>query len=318
MKATERFRFQPVSFSWVALHPDPKGVVVFIGGAFFGTFPTLFYRYFLRQIFNAGYTVVALPFRFSFRHWSIALDLLQEEKTIRNYLMTLNTGTQLQNSTETLYSDSTKYRWIGHSLGCKYLCLLEILTDSILNPEQSEQLFKQCIQFRQSSYQKILQKSRVINASIQGQSTILIAPDISDTQSAIPKPLAFIAHWLDRLGWGVLPTRKETQCLIDASSLFNLTALISFNRDIIAGSQTDANVEESDVRWFVQQLKKRLHLPLAKELCGKHLEPVGIKIGNYLVDLNPLDKFIKPLSKHQLPSVVQEFLVALRGDRSKE
>jgi hypothetical protein len=42
-----KIRFQPLSFSWVAIHPNPKGVVQFIGGAFFGTFPTVFYRYFL-------------------------------------------------------------------------------------------------------------------------------------------------------------------------------------------------------------------------------------------------------------------------------
>jgi hypothetical protein len=37
------FKFQPVSFSWVAVHPQPKGVVQFIGGTFFGSLPTLFY-----------------------------------------------------------------------------------------------------------------------------------------------------------------------------------------------------------------------------------------------------------------------------------
>jgi hypothetical protein len=318
MNATERFlcRFQPLSFSWVALHPQPKGVIVFIGGAFFGTFPTLFYRYFLQQLFNEGYTIVALPFRFSFRHWSIALELLKEELSIRNLLVALDS--KARKIPESLYADPTKYTWIGHSLGCKYLCLLEILTGAILNQDQSGKNLQKCIQFNSSGLQRVLKKLETMNASIQDQSTILIAPDISDTQSAIPKPLAFIARWLDRLGWGVLPTRKETQCLIDTSSLFNLIALISFNRDTIAGSQTDTNIEESDVRWFVQQLKKRSHLLLAKELCGKHLEPVGVKIGTYLVDLNPLDKFIKPLSKHPLPSVVHEFLVALQGDRSKE
>jgi len=48
------FRFQPLLFSWVALHPKPKGVIQFVGGAFFGSFPTLFYRYFLSQLFEAG------------------------------------------------------------------------------------------------------------------------------------------------------------------------------------------------------------------------------------------------------------------------
>jgi hypothetical protein len=60
--------FQPVSFSWLALHPQPQGVIQFIGGAFFGSLPTLSYRDLLHRLYDAGYTVVAIPFRFSFRH----------------------------------------------------------------------------------------------------------------------------------------------------------------------------------------------------------------------------------------------------------
>ena len=62
------FKFRPISFSWVAIHPNPKGIIQFIGGAFFGTFPTVFYRYFLEELFKQGYTIIALPFKFSFRH----------------------------------------------------------------------------------------------------------------------------------------------------------------------------------------------------------------------------------------------------------
>ncbi|TAE94818.1 MAG: DUF1350 domain-containing protein, partial [Oscillatoriales cyanobacterium] len=80
------FKFQPISFSWVALHPQPKGVIQFIGGTFFGTFPTVFYRDFLKKLFADGYTIVALPFRFSFRHWPIAVSLLQEQEILRKEL----------------------------------------------------------------------------------------------------------------------------------------------------------------------------------------------------------------------------------------
>ncbi|HEY9709264.1 MAG TPA: DUF1350 family protein, partial [Oculatellaceae cyanobacterium] len=65
------FKFIPLSSSWVAIHPKPKGVIQFIGGAFFGSLPTLFYRHFLSKLFANGYTIIALPFRFSFEHWSI-------------------------------------------------------------------------------------------------------------------------------------------------------------------------------------------------------------------------------------------------------
>ncbi|MFM7790795.1 MAG: DUF1350 family protein, partial [Microcystis panniformis] len=48
---TAEFKFIPLQFNWVAINPKPIGVVYFIGGAFFGTFPNLFYRYLLKQVF---------------------------------------------------------------------------------------------------------------------------------------------------------------------------------------------------------------------------------------------------------------------------
>jgi hypothetical protein len=48
------------------------------------------------------------------------------------------------------------------------------------------------------------------------------------------------------------------------------------------------------------------------ELKGKHLEPLGVKIGKYIVDLNPLDKFIELLSGRLLERYAAEFLVQLR------
>jgi hypothetical protein len=80
---SKSFKFQPVSFSWVAVHPQPKGVVQFLGGTFLGSLPTLFYRYFLQQLFEEGYTVVSLPFRFTFRHWPLAIGLLKEQQILR-------------------------------------------------------------------------------------------------------------------------------------------------------------------------------------------------------------------------------------------
>src|SRR5689334_8122940 len=109
----ENLKFVPLSFSWVAIHPEPKGVIQFIGGAFFGTFPTLFYRYFFEKLYEEGYTIIALPFRFSFRHWQIAISLLKEQETLQKELLKI--------TCDPLYRDNTKYFWIGHSLGCKYI-----------------------------------------------------------------------------------------------------------------------------------------------------------------------------------------------------
>lgn len=288
-----QLRFEPVSFSWVALHPQPKGVLQFIGGAFFGSLPTLFYRYLLRQLFEAGYTLIVFPFRFSFRHWSIALSLLEEQRRLRPILQVM--ASQAGYKTE-LYSQPSSYAWIGHSLGCKYIALLELLSGHDWQADIAD-----CIDAKTLQYLAM----RLPQAeAIRGQPSLLMAPDISDTESAIPiKP---IARWLDHMGWGAKPTRRQTKNLIKRSRLFRLTAMISFDRDSIAGSVLDQEEEKSDVLWLVRQLQPAGLLN--REIPGKHLEPIGIQLGRYLVDLNPLDKFIKPLSDRQLEQVALELL----------
>ncbi|MBW3587485.1 MAG: DUF1350 family protein, partial [Cyanobacteria bacterium 0813] len=221
------FKFQPVSFSWVAVHPQPKGVVQFIGGTFFGSLPTLFYRYFLQQLFEEGYTVVALPFRFTFRHWPIAIGLLKEQEILRTELTEI--AQRLGYESE-IYQEPSSYFWVGHSLGCKYIALLEFLSDdrypNIVN--------KFCDRPDYERIQRLIENLGIDRPSIKGQPSLLIAPDISNTESAIP--VRSLAKLLDKFRLGVLPTREQTQCFIANSSLFNLTAIISFERDDIAGS----------------------------------------------------------------------------------
>ncbi|AFY32586.1 DUF1350 family protein [Calothrix sp. PCC 7507] len=302
-----QFKFRPISSSWVAIHPQPKGVVQFIGGAFFGTFPTVFYRYFLSKIFAQGYTIVALPFRFSFRHWPIAIDLFKEQNILAEEIPKIAEKLNYQFD---IYQNKKKYFWIGHSLGCKYITLLEFLSGD----KWKEILADSCASYQQfQSIENSIDFLSISKVSIKGQASLLIAPDISDTESAIPQPLAFVAHFLDRFTIGVLPTRKQTQFFIDKSSLFNLTGLISFNQDTIAGSEKDEckdekNRNNSDVAWLMSQLRQRKFSLLHQELPGKHLEPVGVQIGNYIVDLNLLDKFIKPISSRKLESLTLKFL----------
>jgi Protein of unknown function (DUF1350) len=297
------FRFSPVSFSWVAVHPEPKGVIQFIGGAFFGTFPTVFYRYFLQALFEEGYTIIALPFRFSFRHWNVAIGLLEEQEVLRKELSAITDNS--------FYQDKANYFWLGHSLGCKYIALLEFLSG-----EHWQQITESC-PGKQSGHQieAILDSAGLESASILSQPSLLVAPDISNTESAIP--IKAIAYFLDRVGLGVLPTRKQTQYFIERSQLFNLTALISFDKDTIAGSVMDQDKsqqiqENSDVLWLFQQLQTRKLPILHIELQGKHLEPLGVKIGKYIVDLNPFDKFIALGRSRLLEHHTVEFLVQLR------
>jgi hypothetical protein len=307
------FRFSPVASSWIAIHPQPKGVIQFIGGAFFGTFPTIFYRYFLQTLFEAGYTIVALPFRFSFRHWEIAIELLREQQILRHELIEIANKLDYAHD---LYQEDKNYYWLGHSLGCKYIALLEFLSGERWQQIASNCLGKDAVR----QIESIVASASMESASILDQPSLLIAPNIGDTASAIPVPA--IANLLDRVGWGVRPSRIQTQCSIENSRLFNLTASISFDRDTIAGSQDDEFQKikarnNSDVGWLIGQLKNRKFPILHQELSGKHLEPLGIRIGNYVVDLNPFDKFIAPLKSRQLEHYVLKFIDALEHRSTK-
>jgi len=303
------FKFQPISFSWVAIHPEPKGVIQFMGGAFFGTFPTVFYRYFLSKLFEEGYTIIAFPFRFSFRHWSIAASLFVEQNVLQTEIIEVSKRLGYKNQ---IYLDKSRYFWVGHSLGCKYIALLEFLSS-----ERWQDLVQECTTQKEAQrietvIQSITQGDKI---SIKGQSSLLIAPDISDTESAVP--VRSVAHLLDNAGLGVLPTRKQTQCFIERSNLFNLTALISFKKDSVAGNKQDKFrskeiQENSDLLWFIQQLDSCKPPLLHQELPGKHLEPVGIKLGQFIVDFNVFDKFMKSLSCRFLEGVVIKLLDGLK------
>jgi Protein of unknown function (DUF1350) len=299
-------RFKPLSFSWVALHPKPQGVIRFIGGAFFGSFPTLFYRDLLDHLYQAGYTIIGMPFRFSFRHWAIAGGLFSEQRRLR--VMLIDEAQHLGYATE-VYKEDKNYIWVGHSLGCKYIALLEFLSD----PNRDKTLQTVLGQKASASITESLDRvTRAQTISIQDQASLLIAPDISDTESAIP--VRAIARLLDRLKWGVLPTRHQTQTLIRKSDLFNLTALISFNQDNIAGNPSHPNMgrhpgKESDVNWFIDQLNRKTLTPLAQELPGKHLEPLGIQVGH--VVFNPFSHPKISVNQRSVEIIVMTFIQKL-------
>lgn len=301
-------KFTPMSYSWVALHPQPRGIIQFIGGAFFGSLPTIFYRYFLSKIYAQGYSIIALPFRFSFQHWPIAIGLLKEQSILAKAMPELAQKLGYKN---TIYTDPSKYFWVGHSLGCKYIVLLEFLSED----GWQDKLRKYVSSREVEKVERIFHQIHPRRTTILNQHSLLIAPDISDTNSAIP--VAALTKLIERIGLGVKPNRKQTQSLIQNSDLFNFISMISFAKDTVAGSITDRDKSQyiqadSDVLWFVNTLQNRRLLD--QEILGKHLEPVGIKIGNYIVDLNPLDKFIQPISRRCLEQIAIHLLDKNTGD----
>ena len=315
-KLEPNFKFTPLSFSWVAIHPKPKGVIQFIGGALFGSFPTVFYHYFLKKLYKAGYTIIVLPFRFTFDHWSVSLQLLREHYVLRQALIeqVINLGYDPE-----VYLKDANYRWVGHSLGCKYIMLLELLsgfelpqTEELIqfnslwetikpnlpdsNEEQVvkvesqieklkdkvENIYNEWLKIKQNIEALVGHDVDLTGLFLRDESSLLIAPDISDTDSAIP--IETVAKLADRLGIGVKPTKRQTQILIQNSGLFSLTSILAFGKDMIAGN-LDNSIGDSDVAWLVKNLKSRLGDDKVKELKNAyHLEPHGRQVDRYVFD----------------------------------
>lgn len=276
MTQSSKFRFTPLNFSWVALHPEPIGVIYYIGGAFFGTFPTIFYRHLLKSLFEQGYTIVAIPYRFTFRHWSVAVGIAKDQSIIQEILVN---EAKHRSYEYKIYEEDQQLKsgnlfWLGHSLGCKYIALLELLTSLAKNNcnKQSSirSSFGDCIPIEeQSRLEAALSDVDLEQISIRNQSSILMAPAIEGLEGAIPPlrnpRLVGIKKILNRIGIKVEPSRKETFCLIQRSQLFNLTSLIFFRKDTRVAAPT--------VRWLLDNLAQRL--VQEKELKGKHLAPLG-------------------------------------------
>lgn len=247
-----RATYRCVSGAFVAENPRQRGVIEFYGGAFFELLPQVSYDYLLQGLFNYGYTIIAVPFQFSLDHIKVAVNLIDKRDAIR---AALNLPPSCR---------EFPHFWLGHSVGCKIISLLEVLTNV---PKRT---------------------------GITNEPSLLMAPDIADTSGTVPWPFWRI---LDLLGQGVSPTKAQTQNLIDArTDLFTLAGIVSFADDDIAGNAegTLPKNGDSDVKWFVDELEdrdaeRRRDLFLHKELPGGHLAPIGFRFGPWLVEAQPGD-----------------------------
>ncbi|MCC5608878.1 DUF1350 family protein [Nostoc sp. CHAB 5834] len=296
VNANLKLRFKPVSHSWVALHPQPKGVIQFIAGAFFGTFgPMIFYRYLLQCLYEQGYTIILLPFNFTFNHYVEAGFLMREQYEILPEIVRMSSVAGYDYEA---YLDDKNFSWIGHSLGCKYISLLEGFTALPSEPQDREKFIRNLLSYTSDESQiksviadiniifeelkrKIVEDRKLIysyvgreikinSLFIKGQVSVLLAPAIADTGSAI-RP-QFLADIIDNLGWGVKPTVEETRNLIKDSGLFNIMGLVCFQSD---------NIAKLTCEWFNNVLKKPPQ-GFMKSLKGGHLKPLSKSAGKII------------------------------------
>ena len=102
--------WREISGGWVYLpHTEIKGIIHFLGGAFVATAPQISYRYFLEQLADEGYGIIATPFLNTFDHFAIAREVLNRFETILERL----------HKTNSLGQGYFPIYGIGHSMGCK-------------------------------------------------------------------------------------------------------------------------------------------------------------------------------------------------------
>lgn len=300
----EDFCFRAFSNSWVAINPNPKGIIQFIGSFIFGSFPINSYKYLLQNLFEQGYTIIVFRFPFTplkFDHWQVATNILKEEYACRVEIIRFLTqnGKTSHNNLEILeiYLKDSNYYWLGHSLGCKYISLLEILSNEptqrnlIIQKSLGERYHEKLISLiksvdiaREKAEQEI---SNLLNQAIninpffiKDQPSVLLAPEISNTVTVngitIPthKPLS-------KFELLISPNARETKSMISQSkNLFNLTGIISFSQDSIA---------KDDEYFLVEQLSLRgFRPPLNKVLFGWHFKPLAIQIEHLGICINQI------------------------------
>ncbi|WP_375506626.1 hypothetical protein [uncultured Nostoc sp.] len=282
----------------------------------------IFYRYLLQCLYEQGYTIILLPFNFTFNHYVEAGFLMREQYEILPELVRM---ASVEGYDYEAYLDDKNFSWIGHSLGCKYISLLEGFTALPLEPQDREKFIRNLLSYtsdesqiesiiadinilfeelkqkivedRKLIYSYVNRKIKINSIFIKGQASVLLAPAIADTGSAI-RP-QFLANIIDNLGWGVKPSVEETHNLIKDSGLFNIMGLVCFQSD---------NIAKLTCEWFTNILKKPPQ-EFIQPAKGGHLKPLGIQLGKFVINLfnRPLIESVQERNKGFESHVIQLF-----------
>jgi hypothetical protein len=280
--------------STVYLSATPVHMVHLIGGFTFGSLPQIFYRRLAEELCSEKhYSVVLHPFPFNPfvpDHWSLALALYVRLRTLQ-----LRDLPRLSDHNP-FYLKRSNHVWLGHSLGCKLIELLELLSLppdprraalrqilSAAEVDRIERLIGDTVDRLQGMARQITPQSassadesfsiewnRQLSRRKDGkplqfildQPSVLMAPQISGA-TRIP------ATDLRLYNAAVQPSWEQTCYLVRSqSSIFNLTDLIRFSDDTIA----------ADDIVFLRQVLELRHNPqnrnIVREVPGGHLRPL--------------------------------------------
>jgi hypothetical protein len=239
--------YQKVSESWVAVNPavDSPGVVEFYGGYGFGHFPLASYGWLLDAVYAAGYSLVVVPYSSGFNHWKTAGRLLKEREAVLQAVPALR---------------GLPHWWLGHSLGCKLILLLDAATT-----EANE--FQPPAGAGADAFRGM--------RGVRDDRVVLMAPDISGTSAAIP--VRWLAGLLDLLGLGVRPSPPKTYALLERTGVFRRAGLMAFTGDTISGTK-ETSPPLTVARLYRILASRRMERLEYAEQPGVHLQPCGGRV----------------------------------------
>lgn len=321
-----KLQFKPVSRSWVALHPEPQGVIQFVGGAFFGTFgPSLFYRHLLQYFFDKSYTLILLPFNFTFNHYRESFFLLREQYRILPELVRMAIA---ENYEYQPYLKSKSYYWVGHSIGCKYIALLEAFNALPEDKTGLSQFIRELLtnipgeSYSETTIQRIADELTTLiedlkQLSIDAERLVKLYIKQADrAQRNVSKAIlnddseSFFTDLFTKNQPSVLlaPCTSDTSSAIQPKALADLInkwgfgveptpkvthELIKksdlFNLLVLVRFKSDTIALET-CQWFIETLGKPPQYN-QEPFSGGHLRPLGLPIGNFV--FNPF--FDQPL-----------------------
>lgn len=285
-----------------------------------------FYRYLLECLFRQGYTIILLPFNFTFDHYTEAGFLIREQYKLMPELVRM---AELAGYEYKTYLDDSNFSWIGHSIGCKYIALLEAFstlpeereqlevfiweiikkTSINLSPEKQIKKVKSIVNDLENLISELEDKrseAKKLTSYYVNQDVAKLQNNDNFDETDVKINSIFIKNQLSIL---LAPVNTGLDSAIKPKALANFLINLGLNVKPTP-KETEALIENSKLfnllglvyfpldnigkstrEWFFNHLKKPTEDFRAK-LKGGHLRPLGLRLGNLV--LNFPDNFFLP------------------------
>ena len=155
--------WKQIEENWVMTPAKPKGVIHFLGGAFFAAAPHVAYGRVLEQLAQNNYAIVATPFlNNTFDHRQIARDV----------------NTSFRKARSKLFLDYFPVFGMGHSMGCK----IHLLINSLYKPTRAGNIY---IAYNNYSADRSIPFFKELAGTIPEMSSMEFTPTPKETEQLV-------------------------------------------------------------------------------------------------------------------------------------